>query len=293
MPITHSPLRYPGGKTQLANYIKYLLQLNGAIDTYIEPFAGGFGVGLELLYSNLVNKVVLNDLDPSIYSIWFNILNNADEFVSLIKNTDITISTWNKMVKIRKENYRDSKSIDNGFASFFLNRTNVSGIINGGPIGGKEQTGKYKLDCRFNKKKLIEKVEKISKYRDRIILNNLDANKFIKQEVPKYNSNSTFIFFDPPYYSQGKNLYLSFLDKDAHKELAKNILSLIDYKWIVTYDMETKILDLYEPFVKSYMYSLNYSARKKRKAKEFIFINNNTRAYSFDKVKLEKIKEIN
>lgn len=288
MPVTRSPLRYPGGKTQLTNYVKYLLKLNNVTETYIEPFAGGFGVGLELLATNSIKKVVINDLDPSIYSIWYFILNKPDEFINLIENTPVNVSEWYKQRKIRGNQRKEYYSIENAFASFFLNRTNVSGIINGGPIGGKKQSGKYKIDCRFNKKALIKKIKEINQYKDRICLTHLDANKFIKEEIPKYNPKSTFIFFDPPYYAQGKNLYLSFVNKDEHKRLAQNILSLSNYKWITTYDIEEEILKLYHPYVKTYTYRLNYSANKKRKAKEYIFINNNTKAESFERVKLTR-----
>lgn len=289
MPTTRSPLRYPGGKTQLSKYVKYLLKLNNVSDTYIEPFAGGFGVGLDLLYSNAVRKVVINDLDPSIFAIWYAILNNPIQFINLIKNTSVDIYEWNRQKKIHEQTKQNPKSLDNAFSSFFLNRTNVSGIINGGPIGGKEQTGNYKLNCRYNKKVLINKIAKIASYKNRIVLTNLDANQFIVEEIPKYPKNNTFIFFDPPYYSQGKNLYLSFVDKDKHGKLAQNIINLKKYNWITTYDIEEEILKLYQGKVKSYTYSLNYSVNKKRKAKEFIFANNNTKIKSFDRVKLEEI----
>ncbi|GFI20573.1 MULTISPECIES: DNA adenine methylase [Lactobacillus] len=288
MPITKSPLRYPGGKTQLINYVKYLLNVNNISETYIEPFAGGFGVGLDLLENKIVRRVVINDLDVSIYSVWYFILNHTNEFISKIEKTSVTIEEWEKQRRIREEN-KDKVTIENAFATFFLNRTNVSGIINGGPIGGKKQNGKYKIDCRFNKEKLIKKIKIISSLKDNIILTNLDANDFIKKEVPKYNYKNTFIFFDPPYYVQGKNLYLSFVTKNEHQKLATNILSLRKYKWIVTYDIEPRILELYRPYVKSYEYKLNYSANKKRKAREYIFVNNNTIAETFGNFELVKV----
>ena len=154
MPITKSPLRYPGGKTQLSRYVRHLLDINNVHNTYIEPFAGGFGVALELLFNNDVEQIVMNDFDPSIYSIWNMILHNRDEFISLIKNTPITIEEWFYQKDIRNKLKNDSNSIENAFATFFLNRTNVSGIISAGPIGGLKQQGKYKIDCRFNKEKL-------------------------------------------------------------------------------------------------------------------------------------------
>lgn len=291
MPMTESPLRYPGGKTQLTAYVEYLLKLNKVTDTYIEPFAGGFGVGLKLLKDNAVRKVVINDFDASIYSIWYTILNNTDLFIKKIKETPVTIEEWYKQKKIREKCKDDCYSIDNAFASFFLNRTNVSGIINGGPIGGKAQNGKYKINCRFNKSKLIKKISTISQYRERIRLTHMDANDFIKKEILKYNPNSTFIFFDPPYYKQGKNLYLSFVNPQEHKRLSENILNLDKYKWITTYDIEDEILRLYKPYVKVYTYSLNYSANHKRKANEFMFVNNGTNVRSFDKVRLLKVTD--
>ena len=289
MPVTKSPLRYPGGKTQLANYVRHLLKINRIKDTYIEPFAGGFGVGLDLLITNSVKQVVINDLDTSIDAIWYSIMNNMDLFIEKINDTPVTIEEWHKQRKIREECKNDYHSIDNAFASFFLNRTNVSGIINGGPIGGQRQEGKYKIDCRYNKDNLIKKIKLINQYKEKIRLTHLDANELIKKGIPNYSPDSTFIFFDPPYYVQGKNLYLSFVDQSEHKELAKNILSLKKYKWITTYDIEDEIFKLYKPYVKAYTYTLNYSANRKRKAKEFMFVNNNTLADSFERVELNKI----
>lgn len=289
MPVTKSPLRYPGGKTQLSTYVNHLLKINKVTNTYIEPFAGGFGVGLDLLIDGSVENVVINDLDPSIYSVWYYILNEPSKFISKIEDVPITMEEWYKQRKIRDEVEKEI-SLDNAFATFFLNRTNVSGIINGGPIGGKKQTGKYKINCRFNKERLIKKIQVIASYKERISLTNMDANDFILNQIPEYNSKNTFIFFDPPYYTQGKNLYLSFVDKNKHQRLSENIIGLKKYKWIITYDIEPEILKLYEPYIKAYTYHLNYSANKKRRAKEYMFINNNTKADSFEKVELEEIR---
>lgn len=289
MPEIKSPLRYPGGKTQLAGYIKFLLDINDAHTTYIEPFAGGFGVGIELLEDNYVNRVVINDLDPSIYSIWYYIVNEPNIFIKKIVNTPVTIDEWFRQSKIRNENKDNARSLENAFSSFFLNRTNVSGIIGGGPIGGKKQDGKYKLDCRFNKKKLIQKIITISSLKERIELFNLDANKFIVNRIKDYSCLNTFIFFDPPYFEQGKNLYLSFVNKNEHAKLAENIKNLKDYKWITTYDKKKEILKLYDSYVKSYIYKLNYSANKKRKAEEFLFASNRTKVKSYGKFDLIKI----
>lgn len=289
MPVSKSPLRYPGGKTQLASYVAHLLELNKISGTYIEPFAGGFGVGLDLLENNLIKKVVMNDLDPSIFAIWFFILNYPEDFIAKMMDTDVTVGEWVNQQIIYKKTHHDPFSFDNAFSSFFLNRTNISGIIKGGPIGGMEQKSKYLINCRFNKKSLVKKIRKISSLKSRICLTHADVLDFIDNELKNYSSQNTFIFFDPPYFSQGRNLYLSFVSKDEHIFLAKRVIKLNQYKWIMTYDINPLILKLYKPFVQSFMYKLNYSANRKRRASEYLFANNNTNVDSYKKIRLLKL----
>lgn len=289
MPITKSLLRYPGGKSQLTIFVKHLLDINNTKGIYAEAFAGGFGLALNLLFANEIKSVLLNDYDPSIFSLWYSILNNSDKLIEKIDNTEISIQEWYHQHDIHSRVKNDPYSLDNAYSTLFLNRTNVSGIINGGPIGGKNQTGKFKIDCRFKKEVLINKTLNISKHKDSIILTNLDANVFINKELVKYSPNDTFIFYDPPYYKQGKNLYMSFVGPSEHEKLASNIISKSDYNWITTYDIEPYIYKLYSNSSKAYEYSLNYSANKKRKAKEYIFANYNTNIESFGKVELNKL----
>ena len=281
-----SPLRYPGGKYKLYKYVSELVKENKCT-TYIEPFCGGAAIALELLFEGIVKDVIINDYDYTIFCFWNSILHETDEFVQLILDTQITMDEWHKQKAVRNELDTHS-SLEIGFSTFFLNRTNRSGIIDkAGPIGGLSQQGDYPIDCRFNKVRLISQIQKIAEYKDHIMIYNMEALDFIEDIILK--KRKSFVFFDPPYYTQGKNLYLSFVNKDEHKKLAQNILNLSDYKWITTYDIEEEILKLYHPYVKTYTYRLNYSANKKRKAKEYIFINNNTKAESFEKVKLDRV----
>ncbi|MFT8724949.1 MAG: DNA adenine methylase [Liquorilactobacillus nagelii] len=289
MPTTQSPLRYPGGKTQLASYVQYLIELNHCSGTYIETFAGGSGVTLYLLENNLVKQAVINDYDKSIYAVWFFILNYPDEVIKRISHTEVSIEEWHNQKEIHELFKDDPFSINNAFSTLFLNRTNVSGVINGGPMGGKNQTGKYKINCRFVKDKLIQKIETITKLNNRIRLSQLDAKKFISNELGHYNPTNTFIFFDPPYFKQGKNLYLSFCSNKEHASLAKAILKLEGYKWITTYDQAPEILNLYKDNSQSFEYSLNYSANKKRVAKEYLFASPVTKLESFGKIELKQI----
>lgn len=283
MPVTKSPLRYPGGKSQLTEYVRGILQTNNINGTYIEPFAGGAGIAIDLLLSNNVQNIAINDYDPSIYAIWYAILYDTERLIHLISSVPFDYSTpnsdtpenmlnfWKKQKQIHEQIDKSSYSIENAFATLMLNRMNVSGVINGGPIGGKSQSGKYKLDSRFNKKTLISKIKNIAEKRDHIFLYNLDANDLIENIKKDCDPKNTFIFFDPPYFVQGKNLYMSFFNDEQHEVLAKNILSLENYYWITTYDHAPQISELYCSASKRYEYSLNYSANKRGKAFEYLF----------------------
>ncbi|MBF2528424.1 DNA adenine methylase [Listeria seeligeri] len=290
MPRTSSPLRYPGGKTQLTSFVRNLLITNNIVEgTYIEPFAGGAGVAIQLLLDGDVNSIVINDYDKSIYSIWYSILNNTEKFISLIFNTPITIDEWHKQKAVYLRNKNRQNSLEGAFATFFLNRTNVSGIISGGPIGGMNQTGKYKIDCRFNKVDLIRKIRLIADRRENITLYRKDALELIDIINENYDTDSTLIFFDPPYYVQGKNLYLSFYSNNSHKKLFEKIGILNDFYWITTYDYAPQISEIYHNADQKYEYELSYSVNKKRKAKEFMFASEKIQIDSFDKVLLSKI----
>lgn len=283
MSTTKSPLRYPGGKSQLTKYIKQILETNDIHHTYIEPFAGGAGIAIDLLLSGTVKEIVINDYDPSIHAIWYAILHDTDRLISMIASVPFDYTTpnselpinmfrfWQNQKNVHERADKTKYSIENAFATLMLNRMNISGVINGGPIGGKSQSGKYKLNARFNKKTLISKIRNIAEKRDHIILYKLDANKLIQKIKKSFDIDNTFIFFDPPYFVQGKNLYMSFFDNEQHEILAKNILSLEKYYWITTYDHAPQISELYSSASKRYEYSLNYSANKRGKAFEYLF----------------------
>lgn len=281
-----SPLRYPGGKTPMSPFVNKLIKINNIKKPiYVEPFAGGAGIAIDLLLNKKVNSIIINDYDRAIYAIWYSILYYTNEFIELILNTKINIKEWRR----QREIYQNRQEVDLlqlGFAAFFLNRTNNSGIITGGPIGGIDQSGKYKIDCRFNKVDLVKKISNIAKERDHISLYNLDAKIFIKKVLKRLDFENTFIFFDPPYYKQGKNLYTNYFSHDDHKELADLITGLDEFHWITTYDFEDAIFKMYKKS-KTKTYKLQYSARKVRREKEYLFHNNNTVVESFEKVIFE------
>lgn len=289
MPTTMTPLRYPGGKSQLYDFIKNVLTINHVNSDgqgiYIEPFAGGCGLAIKLLLKNDVQKIIINDLDPAIHAFWYNVLYHSEDLVLKILNTPITINEWEKQHAVYEKYGSDPTSLDLAFATFFLNRTNRSGIIRGGPIGGMNQDGKYKLDCRFNKDDLIRKIRAIAEQRNRISLYNLDANILIKNMRHYKDLDHAFCFFDPPYYNQGGNLYKNSLKNADHVKLHSNITSLKSIHWVTTYDHQETISKIYDDCV-GFKYTLTYSASSKRREWEYLFTNKDTKVESFKRTKL-------
>jgi DNA adenine methylase len=269
----YSPLRYPGGKQKLANYLARVCEINRINGHYVEPYAGGAAIALHLLIEGVISEITINDKDRSIYAFWYSVLNYTDELCNLISKTHINVHNWRKQKKIQKRKGYASL-LELGFSTFFLNRTNRSGIIDAGPIGGVKQDGEYKINCRYNKIRLVACIRKIAEYKDKIHVRNLDALELIKEiEIDQTNKDKMF-YFDPPYYLKGESLYLnSYLNKD-HKDVARAIKSIRNAYWIVTYDNTLPIRELYKSY-RSKKYTLRHIANIPKVGKEIMFLSNN------------------
>lgn len=254
-----SPLRYPGGKGKLAPYVETILQMNGIEGGhYAEPFAGGSAVALSLLFSERVKHIHINDLDWAVYAFWQAATEHTEALVQKIAETDVTVDNWLTQREVKK----DAASFDlveAGFATFFLNRTNRSGILNGGMIGGLAQDGTWKLDCRYNKDELIRRIQRIGLYRSRITVTNLDATDFLNDHISNV-SQHCLIYIDPPYYVKGAYLYQNHFNHDDHVRLSEFIKSIQKHKWIVSYDNVEQIKRIYADCEQE-DFSIGYSAR--------------------------------
>lgn len=271
---TYSPLRYPGGKNTLTKYVQRLITSNNLLGcTYIEPYAGGAAVALSLLINGHVNRIIINDFDRSIYAFWYSVLNRTDELCMMIQNCEISMNNWYIQKEIQ-QNKENADLLTLGFSTLFLNRTNRSGIIKAGVIGGYNQTGNYKMDCRFRKDDIINKIRTIAAYRNQIQLYNLDTIDLINNVIANIHEPS-FVFFDPPYYKKGSQLYVNFYKHDDHVQLSNRIAELENVNWIVTYDNVPEINDMYNEF-NSLIYGLRYTAGKKYIGYEIMVFSRNT-----------------
>lgn len=267
MPSYATPLRYPGGKQKLTPFICEILQHNELLGgDYAEPYAGGAGVAIDLLLSGKVRKVHLNDSCEKIHSIWWSILNEPEAFCRRIRNASLTVDEWQRQKAIVQSKEKQSR-LDLGFGAFYLNRVNRSGILSGGLIGGKEQKGDWKMDARFPRNELIRRIELIAAQKKAIAIRNWDAERFVRDYLPRLPEKS-LVYFDPPYYRKAERLYLNHYKPEDHARIAATIQENVEIPWLVSYDNAQEIQTLYKQR-KSFTYFLQYNAARCYEGAEF------------------------
>lgn len=263
-----TPLRYPGGKQRLAPFMREVLEANDLLGgDYVEVYAGGAGVAIDLLLSKSVRKIHLNDAHKPVFAFWHSILNQTEHFCRRIMSASMTVEEW----KRQREVFRrpdDHDLLDLGFSLFFLNRCNRSGILSGGVIGGLDQTGKWKMDARFPHNELIHRIEAIALKRRSIHLRNWDAERFITDYLPRL-PDRTLVYCDPPYFQKAERLYLHHYKPDDHRRIARTIQSDIEHPWVVSYDGAPQIVEYYAKRG-MFEYDLQYNAASAYKGKEVV-----------------------
>ncbi|MEP3422935.1 MAG: DNA adenine methylase [Erythrobacter sp.] len=264
-----TPFRYPGGKAFIADMLRSRIEdwISGDAE-YAEPFAGGAGAAIRLLADGVVRRIRINDADVRIHAAWDAIINQTDRFIETMEACDLSVDEWRVQADLVKNPSHATSNFDLGFATFFLNRTNRSGIILGaGPIGGYEQTGKWKLDARFNKKALAKRIEWLGSRSSQITLSCKDGISFLRQASKRQYAERTFFFVDPPYVQAGSRLYLNAMNEAKHRRLAEILQSGALRHWFVTYDQAPLIEDVYSQAGMSTI-EVPYSLQARRKESE-------------------------
>ncbi len=265
-----TPLRYPGGKQKISLFIKEILELNNLLGGhYVEPYAGGAGVAIDLLLNDYVTYIHLNDISVPVYAFWHSIVNNTEEFCRRVSRATLSVAEWKKQREIFKD-YENFDSLALGFATFYLNRCNRSGILTAGLIGGLNQDGAWKMDARFSRNDLIGRIEAIADKKKYIKLKNWDAEKYFTDYIQKLPK-ETLIYCDPPYIKKANTLYENHYCSSDHIRISKLIQKNIKQPWIVSYDNDPLVLSNYQKRNK-FIYKLSYSAAKVYKGSEiFVF----------------------
>ena len=265
-----SPLRYPGGKAPFAPFIAKVMEANDIVGGhYLEPYAGGAGVALDLLFRGHASHIHINDADPAVYAFWASVTKHSKELLELLASTPITIEEWFKWRSVLRED-RQASLVEKGFATLFMNRTNRSGILKAGVIGGMSQAGAYKLDARFKKDVVAARIIAIAKRSQDITVYSEDSLALLtrcKEFLPK----ESVIYLDPPYYVKGKGLYRNYYEHEDHVAIAKAIRGK-DFQrhWVVSYDNANEIRAMYQ-LVNTKKYGLNYTAQRHYVGNEVMF----------------------
>ena len=269
-----SPLRYPGSKRRLSSYIEHALRLNNLKpELYIEPFAGGASVALNLLQKDLVDKAILIDLDPMIAGFWETVFCDTDWLIDQIMTIEVSLDNWNRFKQEEPKSIRE-----NAIACLYLNRTSFSGIMRPevGPLGGKEQKSDYPIDCRFPRETLVDRVIQAASHKDKVYavwccswddamrrINN-DRNK---GKLPEEKS---FWYLDPPFFKKAEALYRFYFEEDDHRKMRDALLKMED-SWLLSYDSAESVELLYGDAIqastngtKSHHIELLYSVARKR-----------------------------
>lgn len=270
----YSPLRYPGGKAPFAPFISEVMRQNDLIGGhYLEPYAGGAGVALELLFHGHASHIHINDADPALYAFWVSVTKHSNALLNLLESTPITIEEWFKWRAVLRSDPQSSM-VEKGFATLFMNRTNRSGILKAGVIGGQSQAGEYKLDARFKKDVVAARIQEIAKHAQNISVYCEDSLQLLKR-CPEVLPKQSLIYLDPPYYVKGKGLYRNYYKHDDHVAIAKRLQQKgFKWPWVVSYDNTDEICAMYQ-FSQSLSYGLNYTAQRRYVGSEVMFFSQN------------------
>lgn len=275
-----SPLRYPGGKRKLAPFVADLMaRCDGRPELFVEPFAGGASVSISLLEADYVDMIALADADPLVGSFWSVVFSDqAHVLADMVYDARITLEEW-----LRLRSLEAAPGIEAAFKCLFLNRTSFSGSLNNvaGPIGGKSQAGDYKIDCRFNRNKLAERILELSRLRHRVRF--VRTQTFAKTlsdvrrtAVARDRPSSLFWYLDPPFFAKADRLYRYHFEAEDHVGFAEATAAIPGH-WLLSYDDHPDARRLHGRHPGFAVINLQYSARiddkQRLSAKEIIVSN--------------------
>ena len=238
---TRSLLRYPGSKSRLAPFIARAIHLNGLRDVlFAEPFCGGASASIALLEEGVVQRIALNDRDPSVAALWCTVFapQYAEWLADQVRTVPLTLAEWDRQKRLSPSTLRDA-----ALRALYLNRTSFNGILQarGGPIGGRSQQNRT-LGVRFNRDWLADRISKLSLLHEQVVEVACESwEPFVRRYSAQKN---VTIYLDPPFYHKADRLYVHCFDPDEHKGLRDYFIAC-ETPWLLSYDDAPEIRELY------------------------------------------------
>lgn len=241
--VVLSPLRYPGGKRRLVPYVAAALAANDLRpDVFVEPFAGGASVALELLATDEVQSIGLAELDPYVASFWETVFFDTDWLCRQVASIEVSLDAWRRMKSGR---FRSRRS--QALACLYLNRTSFNGTLHprAGPIGGMSQSSGYPIDCRFPRERLVRRIRMCAQFADRVaFIRHEDALGAVAYARRRLRGKSLFYYFDPPFWAKSSFLYRHAFTHQDHQRLATAVRYLRE-PYLLSYDPAPEVRELY------------------------------------------------
>lgn len=234
-----SPFRYPGGKTWLVSLMcQWLDSMKLKPAEFIEPFAGGGIVGLNVAFRRLAEHVTLVELDEEVAAVWQTIIyGDAKRLTDRIATFDLTLDS------IKKELSENPRSLEEkAFQTILRNRVNRGGIL--APGAGMLRYGENGkgIKSRWYPETLNKRILRVAKMREHITFIKGDGLEVLRRSA---NRADVVFFIDPPYTAgskqAGRRLYTHHeLD---HEELFR-VTSTLAGDFLMTYSDAERVREL-------------------------------------------------
>lgn len=270
-----SPLRYPGGKARMGAALTTIWETQMSpmdIEIWSEPFAGGAGAGLHLLADNTISELWLTEKHPALAAFWRTAAHNGAELAASVRTTTPSMQLW-RHAQEAVAAAEAGDTVDDtelAFAALILNRCSRSGMVNAivGPMGGKHQSGRWTLQSRWYGEGIAERIDVVHRLGDRIRVMEGDGIEQIRELDGSVGiEDEMMLFVDPPYLVQGNRLYANGMTIDDHARLASALAGSACH-WLLTYDGDDRVLDLY-PTNRVLAYQIPNTVNRARIAEEY------------------------
>jgi DNA adenine methylase len=184
-----SIIKYFGGKGTMYNKIIEHFPEQGSYNTYIEPFAGSFSIGLKKPDCPIE---IYNDKEQNVYSL-YKVLSDKNLFEEFKFLADLHPYSEDFRKEFKEKLKGELTLVERAFYFFYTNRSSHNGV------------GGFSLNSTIRRKmsksvsdylSVVDRLEDIHQRLSKVTVLNRDGIELIE----KYNNENCLIYCDPPYH---------------------------------------------------------------------------------------------